>query len=240
MPGPLTAAMLISDVRDLIQHQSPNVFRDGYTAASSSPDADTDGTAILKWLNRAMNELLPTGYCKCWFKFTTVAAKSEYSLDEGAHEIMHALIGGVPLLATTFLGQDLQRPGWQNGPGFRAGRPTSYYTFSDQLGLIPYPDGAYDVYYLADSFPGDLVNAGDVPQRLPVRFHPTLAARAAWWLSNMDVENEVAQKRIPALEKQWAKDYADLQAVVQHRQADMDNQVQSGDYRQAFSGGGRY
>ena len=240
MPGAMNAAMLIGMVRDLIFHQQPNTFRDGYLPSSATPDADTDGIPILRWLNQAHNELLPTGICKCWFKFTTVAGKGEYSLDEGAHEIIHALINGIPLKATSFLGLDQQHPGWQNGPATVLGQPTQYYTFSDQMGLNPYPNAAYDVYYLADSFPGDMVNMADAPQRLPVRFHSTLAVRAAWWLSNMDVENEVAAKRIPALQSRWEKDYADLQAIAQHRLADLDDQLQAGDYRHSFLWGSRY
>ena len=237
MPGPLTTADLIGDVRDLIQHKGANVYRDGYLPSSLTPDVDTDGTPILKWINRSFSDLLPTGYCKCWFKFTTLATKSEYTLDEGAHEIQHALIGGLPLVATTFLTQDQVHPGWQYGPGVKLGRPTAYYTYSDQIGLVPYPDAAYDVFYLADSFPGDLVNAADIPTRLSVRFHPLLAVRAAWYLSNQDVENEVAAKRIPALEAQWKAGFADLQAVVQSRQADLDEQVLAGNYRKAFGFG---
>ena len=242
MPGAMQASGLIAMTRDLINHQSPNVFRDGYAT-----DADTDGIPILRWLNQSYNELLPTGFCKCWLQFTTVPGKSEYTLDEGAHEIQHVLINGMPLHATSFLGLDQKTPAWQDSigssghaPTIRTMLPTQYYSFSDQIGLVPFPDQAYDVYYLADAFPSDLLVAADVPTRLPVRYHSTLAVRAAWWLSNIDVENEVAAKRLPALDKRWEKDYADLQALVNHRMSDLDDQIQAGDYRKSFYWGHRY
>jgi hypothetical protein len=248
MPAIRSAADLVAQVRDHIQQppgdQMP--YRDGFAADATDPvtSADSTATPILRWINKAYAEMLETGIAKCVFTLTLTPGQAEYGLAQQMHEITHATINGYPLRQTTLLRKDADNPGWQNYPGTatvgqakapaRLGLPRCVYTYSDVIGFDPAPDQAYAVSILADDVPADLVAQTDIPQRIPARYHDALASRAAWWLSNMDIENPTAAARMPGLDADWGSAYKAVQQIAQSREWDSDDQVSAGDYREAF------
>ncbi len=247
MPGVRTAAQLVSQVRDHIQQpataQTP--FCDGFATDIA---ANPTSTPILKWINVAYGELLETGIAKCVFTLTLVPGQAEYGLAQTIHEITHATLNGTSLNQTTLLRKDNENPGWQNydtlttvgaAPApVRRGLPTSVYTYSDVIGFDPPPDQPYTVLILADDVPYDLANPNDTLQRIPARYHDNVASRAAWWISNMDVENPAAAQRMPGLDAHWKQGYLGVQKIAEERELDSDNQVDAGDYRRFFRRGG--
>lgn len=253
MPSVRTAADLVAQVRDHIQQASTDQmpYRDGFSADATDPVTGDPSTAtpILRWINKAFGELLETGIAKCVFTLTLTPGQAEYGLAQQIHEIEHGTCNGFPLTQTTLLRRDTENPGWQNYPGIatvgtsaspvRLGLPRYVYTYSDVVGFDPAPDQAYIVQMLADDVPADLVATTDVPTRIPARYHDGLASRAAWWISNMDIENTAAAARMPGLDGDWKKAYLGVQTIAQNRQLDATGQVEAGDYRKEF-GRGRY
>jgi hypothetical protein len=247
MPGKRNAQYLVKLVRDHIQHQQQTPYRDGFAADANlaPPDSGPNtSTSILTWLNEAQNDLLETGYVKCPYQQTLVPGQAQYTLDQALHEIMHVTVQGRAMTHTTMLGLDTNLPGWQGYPSTPGvlspvllALPSTYYVLGDQIGFNPAPDQPYVVTIYADDTPADMVNPEDIPLRLPARFHPLLAIRAAWYITSMDIENDAAQKRLTGLDQTWQKGYTDLQRLIQDRSFDSDDQIGAADYRYYFRRG---
>lgn len=249
-----TAAQLVKQVRDAIQHFGQTPYHDGFAddVLPTSADTAANTTSILDWINKAIEELLETEYAMQTVELDLTPGTAEYALDPNVHELRRVSLYGTALDGTTLGKQDARYPGWANYPGltFNAGatadaqpyvvtgQPQRYYTYGDRIGFDPCPDQAYPVTLLAEFIPPPLVVETDVPAHLPLRYHRYLASRAAWWISSFDVENPAAQARMPGLDADWQLGYRNLQRMIQERTDTEDDQIDAGGYRQYFRRGG--
>lgn len=238
MPGQMTAAALVQEVRELVGEFSQDAYRDGFTAD------ETDGmgnprrcTSILNRLNRAFNDLLPTGFCKCLFTMNITPSNPNglnYGMNNAVNEIVHCSINGKALQRVTVLELDGKFPSWQDTTYSSSGTPRYYYNYADVIGFYPFPDQVYTAEFLADTIPTPLVAANDIPQRLPGRYHYMLAVGAALEISVADVENEAAERRLGYLQSKWNKGFSELETMINSRGDDFDDQVGVQDYRGFF------
>lgn len=250
MPGKKTAQDLVNEVRDHLHHiGSQTTYRDGFAADATDPVTGQPSTAtpILRWVNKAYEELLKTGIAKCPFTLTLIPGQAEYRLVADIHEILHATLNGASLKVSTLPGMDRRSPGWQAYPGLatvgqpvrtvRLAQPATIYSYADVIGFDPAPDLAYTVVILADDTPADMTLPTDYPERVPGRCQSALASRAAAWLSNMDIENTAAAARVPMLMADWNMAVKDCESIVQQREVEEDSQVDAGQYREWYRGG---
>lgn len=234
--GRKNAQQLVQLAMDLVHHFDNTVFRTGF-----STDTDTTGTAILDFLNMAQEDLLPTGYCKCYYALNLVAGQAEYGLSPDMGEIIHARLvdQAAPLLPVTVLGEDVRNPGWQNvlpeAHGISWGTPTAYYSTGDVVGFVPTPDDVYTCNFWADSVPPSLQLIADVPARLPSRYHSTLAIKAAIYMCNADAENPAAKERLPLLTAEFNIKYQELEALVRSRIEAVSDHMEVEDYRGRYT-----
>lgn len=228
--GQKTAAQLVQLAMDLAHIFDNTVFRTGF-----SSDPDTTGTSILGFLNLAQDDILPTGYCKCYFALNLAEDQQEYGLAPEVGEILDVRIDGetYSLTPVTRLGEDVRDPAWNGGSanGVPDNLPTKYYAVSDMIGFVPCPDQVYTALIFADSVPPSLVNTGDVPARLPARSHKLLAIKAAIYICNADAENPAAKERMNLLMAEFNIGYQELESLVRSRLEAISDHLVVEDYR---------
>jgi hypothetical protein len=235
MPAMRNVAYLAKRVREETQQFTPDALIDGYEGEYN--ELYPEAASILSLLNWALNDLLETGYCKCYFDMTLDpdSDSGEYNLPGGAHNIISAHLIH-PSVATTLYRLEPTSlvelneesggsPRWRVRP---KSRPRRFYTdIGNAIGFHPRPNLAYIARLLCDSVPGDMEDEDDYPapiydedgvtvigSRLPEAFHEILVYGAAWRIARM----QEAWEQAALLGAEWQDGKERLMALIQTRE----------------------
>ncbi len=213
MPGSMTAAQLVSDVRYHAQLMDAGTYRDGF---SGDPDTSATLIPILRFINMAQGVFDRAGFTHVTIPVPTTSGQFQYGVPSGLGRFVELTFtySGVdtPLRETTL--QDLtgRNRAWRQDQGV----PNLFIPIGQNVWLYRVPTTAGPLNIRGEAISPDLVLTTDVPTLLPT-YHPALSMLAALLLINSDSENPGRDARLNYLLPLWEQWYADVDKNVRAR-----------------------